>query len=457
MAIRFLDEEEPTTKEDIEELQANLLDREPASDLKRPLTALATGGISEIARQIPKVAELAQKPTEGAITERETVDQLISAMAKQFGAEAVNTALLGLPGFAARKSGIQLEEPQTVGEEAAARTGEIAGFALGAPAKIFGATSKAVSKVAPGVPSAIRAGLGAAATGAAETGEEGDLLQLGQRGKRAFVRGTLTAGTVLAGQAIGALTSPRQIVRNVKNFFNQPELAQRARREFGLIGRKASRLWRNTVRKIEQSSPDKTMSLQKSTDLLFKKGIVKTKKILSVLKRSETLQQSVDQLFENPELANKMTLRQSQDLINAIESNISQAKLAGRGVRPSDVNLLKLVKELKRGQSKIWPEMRTLRKEYGNIVGPFRKLKNQTTFARFLNNMKNQKSIWNDKEAQQFIKANLSKQLIDDIGGIVKINQLLKALKIVGGAAIIGTAIQKTKQPVESVVGISRE
>lgn len=92
------------------------------------------------------------------------------------------------------------------------------------------------------------------------------------------------------------------------------------------------------------------------------------------IRRSPTLRN----LMEHPELAENVSARTAQDIVNELKGTASmQAKLAGNAkAMPLDIDVMDLVGQIRKEQLQAYPELKEAFKDYGKVASNYWKVKN---------------------------------------------------------------------------------
>lgn len=84
----------------------------------------------------------------------------------------------------------------------------------------------------------------------------------------------------------------------------------------------------------------------------------------------------LQQILKNPQLAENLTLKESQDLLNDVKSTLSQSKLAGSGNRPTDIPIYNdLINEITDAQLSVHPEFAKTKQVFGDIMNQYKLVK----------------------------------------------------------------------------------
>ncbi len=317
----------------------------------------------------------------------------------------------------------------------------VAGAIAGVPGKAYGLGSKLISQIPKlatkkVIPTALRTAAGTGLAYATETEPGKGYVQAEERGKKLAVG----AGTGLVLGAIGGKV--RNIWRNAKNIKDPTKLAKKVRGEFGSIKREAGKKFGADLERLTNQFPEQKINISDAVKSL-QTEITENPAIRSAINRSPALKE----VFDNPEMANYINLRQAQDIINQLKSRLPLSKLAGQNVRPTDIPLFDLIDDIKLAQLDAFPQMAKARAEYGEVIGKYKVIKNKFKGGSLINNLKKN---WNDPEVKKIVDSMLPPDMIQEMGGYESASSLLKKLGIIGqglawttGAGIAGYGVYK--------------
>ncbi len=118
------------------------------------------------------------------------------------------------------------------------------------------------------------------------------------------------------------------------------------------------------IDELSKANPDRTVSLRDAVENIKQEAAYEPK-LNSIISRSPMLKNIV----ENPEVADNLTLQQSQAILNDIKSKIPLGKLNGNTPsRPDDMPIYDLIDDIRGSQLEAFPEMAEVKKEYGKFA-----------------------------------------------------------------------------------------
>jgi hypothetical protein len=130
---------------------------------------------------------------------------------------------------------------------------------------------------------------------------------------------------------------------------------------------KATSQFGQKIDELSQANPDRTISLRNAVENLNQE-IANEPKLNSIVARSPKLRE----LADNPQLADNLTLGQSQEVLNEIKSKIPLGKLSGNvPSRPDDLPIYDLIDDIRGSQLDAFPEMAGVKKTYGKFAGNY--------------------------------------------------------------------------------------
>lgn len=213
--------------------------------------------------------------------------------------------------------------------------------------------------------------------------------RLAQAGKGALVGGAynpsdkeivpVADASRIPGAVIGgAAPIVPAVVSGVKRVSN---IAKAATDEVGHLGKvrslffnakhEAVKKFGSQLEELATKSPDKSISIRDAVDKLNFE-MADNPKIRSLVNRSPTLKSMV----ENPDMANNITLKESQNIMNEIKSKIPLGKLSGNSPsRFDDLPIYDLLDDIKTTQLDVFPEMAKVRSEYGKVAQNYEMLR----------------------------------------------------------------------------------
>lgn len=135
-------------------------------------------------------------------------------------------------------------------------------------------------------------------------------------------------------------------------------------------------------------------------------------------------------ILDNPQVAEKMGIKEAQQIVNDLQSKISSGKLKGIGVRPDDIPLLDAVHDIKSQMVQAFPDLAELRKDYGDILNRFNMVRNKLKPG---NLSKAVKDNFGDVEVE-----DAAKKLLKDAPEILARMKNYNLLRKAGKAALLG-------------------
>lgn len=141
-------------------------------------------------------------------------------------------------------------------------------------------------------------------------------------------------------------------------------------------------------------------------------------------------------IMDNPKIASNMGIKETQTLVNDLQSKVASGKLKGIGVRPDDIPLLDAVHDIKVQMVNSFPDIADLRKGYGETVNAFNLVRNKLKIG---NLEKAVQDKFGDVEVQQSVQ-KLLKDYPQIISRMKNYHSIRTAGKVGAGVVGIGTA-----------------
>jgi len=326
-----------------------------------------------------------------------TISQLSSPIAKGF-----DTALLGLPERALREYGKTIPSTEIpasfnkptgrdiapILDKVAQTAGFIKGVGMKGGAKLGTAATKGLpsatigQNVAKGsLKGAITLGV---ASGAYTSPEE------------AFddwrARGGRTAAGAVGGGVFGAFSGAAEHLIKTLSNTSIMDLGKGIRKSQGDFSKKMKAVFEKALYKNSLKYPGRKVDISKQLESLPRK-MEDSRKMKSLVNASPKLRKAINQKGE-------LSLKQTQDLVNELKETVSQAKLAGRNVRPSDREIMQFIGQIQAAKHTTFPAMIKTDAWYGRakaqtgLLEKFTKLGNtEVGFRSVLRNPATQEAL----------------------------------------------------------------
>jgi hypothetical protein len=149
------------------------------------------------------------------------------------------------------------------------------------------------------------------------------------------------------------------------------------------------------------------------------------------------------ELAKNPDMP--LTLRQAQDLKNAISERITPGKYKGRiQYKPDDIPVLDIKDNINKAILQSFPDMGDIYTKYGKGINNYNELRKVLNNDNILQNIDKD---WTNPLKQQRMREMLSPDLINEMGGYRAAAKFIKALKYAApGALGAGVAYEAGKK-----------
>lgn len=236
---------------------------------------------------------------------------------------------------------------------------------------------------------------------------------------------------------IGNVKDP--IVKSVNDsIVNKTGFLDDVRRAFYEAKSRAVEKYGAGLEKLAMDNPDKSVSIRPVVEDIAHQ-ISNEPKLRNAINRVPGLAG----LVEDPKLADKLPLKTVQDLVNDLQSKISQSKLGGgKGIRPDDLPLLDAIHDIKAQMLEAFPDIKKLRKDYGDLINNFNLVRNKLKHGSL---QKAVRENFGDVEVQSAAK-ELLKESPDILSRIQNYNNVRKVGKVLAGligATGLGYATKK--------------
>lgn len=187
------------------------------------------------------------------------------------------------------------------------------------------------------------------------------------------------------------------------------------------------------IENLAKNNPNVKVNLRSVVDEL-NQAIALDPKIRNAVSKVPNLINYLD----NPKLANKVNLREAQDIVNMVQSRVSSGKLQGVGVRPDDIPLLDVIHDMKKSMVDAFPDIASLRKGYGDVIQKFNGLRSRFSRSALPSNVKSK--FGGNELLQDDLKSLLEKDSPEILQRMRNYAMLRKVGKLAGGALITGAA-----------------
>lgn len=317
-----------------------------------------------------------------------------------------------------------LPQPTTPQEKIGSAVGGIAGT-VGLGVGGAGLASKAIKGTGAGA-SAARGAIGLGAAGAIQSPETsfGDLQA---RAKNAVIG-------VIVGGAAGGIAGTSKAIKGAVNDKAIVATEKRLIKDFFQVKQDAVNKFAGQLDDLAANNPgNKGVSLKGLIDDIARTGddAVFSEQASNALKRVP----GIKKLVSNPNLADDLTVRESQDIINFINTKIP------KNIKFNNFEILDARNTVRAAQLDAFPEMAKVRAEYGKVLGPINQLKGQFQEGKLFNAIKRGFKSSSDREKLKAIlpkgarEAKDIKRTTDAIKTVQKGGKQVLRLLLLGAAA----------------------
>lgn len=114
------------------------------------------------------------------------------------------------------------------------------------------------------------------------------------------------------------------------------------------------------------------------------------------------------EMLTRPDLAENVTLRETQDILNHINTKIP------KNITVNNLDVLDLKNNIRSAQLDAFPEMAQVKQDYASFIAPYKNVKGYFGFNKTLNAIKNK---FGGPQGQEAVEAILPKEVISRMGG----------------------------------------
>ena len=330
----------------------------------------------------------------------------------------VNSATFGVPKLIANKMGGKdfakemFPEQSTTGGKALRIGAEAAGLIGGGAGKLALATGKGVAQKlgGGGVAKAVGGMAGGAVAGAAQVNDPTANLQ-------DYVKNQATQALAggMGGLAVGTLAPTLKALAGMRNIKGPRavKISNSIRTEFFNVKSEAVKKFGSQLETLTKSKP---LARGDLTDFLddFNSNMQEfTPEAKNIINKTPLIKNMVSNS------STQATVKEIQDAINYL------GKKVPKGVGPVKNEILDAINDLKSAQLDAFPEMKSVRAEYKQMIEPFNNVKNYFRFNKLLSAIK---SEFGGPEGEEAVKSLLSPETIKRIGGLKDSMNLSSAL-----------------------------
>lgn len=178
---------------------------------------------------------------------------------------------------------------------------------------------------------------------------------------------------------------------------------------------------------LARANPDKSVSLRNVVDGIKSNMEEMAPEARSVLRKTPILKD----LLEKPELANNVSLKDTQDIINYINTKVP------RNIKANHLDILDTLNDTRAAQLEAFPEMSVVRAKYGEFKNAFDTIKNKLKKGSLVDNMAKD---FGDIEIQKEIRKVFNEDMLKEVKKFQQSKKILKATGIISDYALKGAA-----------------
>jgi len=322
-----------------------------------------------------------------------------------------NMLLGGLPDVALRRMGYQAPESDIrVGISRQGKNiapllntmANIGGFVRGVPMRAGIAAAGAIP---------VRGIGGAALRGATQYGTAAGLTTPVEEAFNNWrARGARAGFAGLGGAAIGTIQGVVSHFTNLLNDKAQLATGASVRKGFSRFKGKLTKWFGEKLNKFQAAEPTKRVDINESLEG-FRRLLDDNRKFKTLANNVPRLKKALASKFRG-----KLTLPQSQDLINQIKETVSDTNWAGKGVKPSTREVQAFVNSLKSARNAAFPQMKFTDATFSRMKDYTNSVENIMKFGKTVKGLKSMVSNAETKKAlQAILDPSTYKRVVDTV------------------------------------------
>lgn len=216
--------------------------------------------------------------------------------------------------------------------------------------------------------------------------------------------GAYKAGRIAA-KGAGFVAKAVKNMPKVLNVEKGADFAQQIRKAFVEAHTEQTNKFGAKIAELSVKKPNVNVSLESVVEDLKSNWNDLNNETKSVIKKTPVLRDMFSD--KNPKLP-KITLKQSQDVINYLNTKIP------KNIRYNNLDVIELVNGIRGSQLADFPEMAGTRAEYSKFIKPYKNIKEYFKFNKLLDSIKNK---FGGAEGQSAVEKVLPKDVIKKMGG----------------------------------------
>lgn len=178
---------------------------------------------------------------------------------------------------------------------------------------------------------------------------------------------------------------------------------------------------------LAKSNPGKSVSLRNVVDGINSNMADMAPEAKSVLRKTPILKD----LLNNPASADNVSLKDTQDIINYINTKVP------RNIKANHLDILDTLNDTRAAQLDAFPEMSGVRAKYGDFINSFNSIKGKLKGGSLIDNMSKD---FGDAEVQKDVRKVLNEDMLNEVRKFQQAKQVLKVAGIMGNYALKGAA-----------------
>lgn len=244
----------------------------------------------------------------------------------------------------------------------------------------------------------------------------------------AFMPGGLAREAINgAGKLAEPLVNPFKNALKYMNPENESVLAKTVRKAAYQSKTDAVNSFGDSIDALSEANPDRTTSLRNVVDNLNQNMDEMAPEAKNVFRKTPILKD----LLAKPELADNVSLRDTQDIINYINTKVP------RTIKSNHLDILDTLNDTRAAQLDAFPEMADVRAKYGDFKNAFDNIKGKLKQGSLIENMAKD---FGDAEVKKNVSKVFGEDILNQVKNFQQAKQVLKTAGIAGNWALKGAA-----------------
>jgi hypothetical protein len=255
-------------------------------------------------------------------------------------------------------------------------------------------------------------------------------------GKNVLDLGTMSEGQKTATEMGGALVPIGGALKSVGNLVKFGKeayaaktvgLAKEVRSAATSAHTQAVAEFGGQLDQLSQANPTRSVSIREVIDNINAGWQDMASEAKSIFRKTPILKD----MMENPSLADNVSLKDTQKIINYINTKVP------RNIRANHLDILDTLNDIRASQLDAFPEMEAVRAKYGDFKNAFNAIKGKLKEGSLIDNLSKN---FGDAEIQDKAKKVFTQDMLDKVQKFRQTQQVLKAAGIATNWALKGAA-----------------